>query len=102
MDVWVEFRNASKWQAELLFRNFFPAADGDCDTESITLEMPSPPSPAVPAPGTPSSTLSSLFSETFAGLSSASSSSTSISLPSVSSCLLKALSWSIQSDMMML
>ncbi|CAK5266908.1 unnamed protein product [Mycena citricolor] len=24
MDVWVEFRNASRWQAEALFRNFFP------------------------------------------------------------------------------
>lgn len=23
MDVWVEFKNASKWQAELLFTNFF-------------------------------------------------------------------------------
>lgn len=23
MDVWVEFKNASKWQAELLFHNFF-------------------------------------------------------------------------------
>ena len=29
MDVWVEFRNASKWQAELLFRNFFPSIDDD-------------------------------------------------------------------------
>ncbi|KAG7098055.1 hypothetical protein E1B28_000029 [Marasmius oreades] len=27
MDVWVEFRNASKWQAEALFRNFFPSAE---------------------------------------------------------------------------
>ncbi|EJD42258.1 P-loop containing nucleoside triphosphate hydrolase protein [Auricularia subglabra TFB-10046 SS5] len=24
MDVWVEFKNATKWQAEQLFRNFFP------------------------------------------------------------------------------
>ncbi|KZV62260.1 P-loop containing nucleoside triphosphate hydrolase protein [Peniophora sp. CONT] len=83
MDVWIEFKNASKWQAKGLFQNFFPAADGECDTDSIGLEIPSPPSPA-PAPGTPSSTLSSLFSETFAGLSSASSSAASPSTPSTS------------------
>ncbi|EAU91005.2 mitochondrial chaperone BCS1 [Coprinopsis cinerea okayama7 len=29
MDVWIEFKNASKWQAEALFRNFFPACDED-------------------------------------------------------------------------
>src|ERR1700728_3789155 len=29
MDVWIEFRNASKWQAEALFRNFFPSTDDD-------------------------------------------------------------------------
>ncbi|THU98917.1 P-loop containing nucleoside triphosphate hydrolase protein [Dendrothele bispora CBS 962.96] len=29
MDVWIEFKNASKWQAEALFRNFFPCADND-------------------------------------------------------------------------
>ncbi|KAJ7137290.1 P-loop containing nucleoside triphosphate hydrolase protein [Mycena filopes] len=29
MDVWVEFKNASKWQAEALFRNFFPSTDED-------------------------------------------------------------------------
>jgi mitochondrial chaperone BCS1 len=29
MDVWVEFKNASRWQAEALFRNFFPCEDDD-------------------------------------------------------------------------
>jgi chaperone BCS1 len=29
LDVWVEFRNASKWQCELLFRNFFPSIEAD-------------------------------------------------------------------------
>ncbi|KAL0069943.1 hypothetical protein AAF712_002838 [Marasmius tenuissimus] len=29
MDVWVEFKNASKWQAEALFRNFFPSVEDD-------------------------------------------------------------------------
>ena len=27
MDVWVEFKNASKWQCEALFRNFFPSSE---------------------------------------------------------------------------
>lgn len=27
MDVWVEFKNASRWQAEALFRNFFPSEE---------------------------------------------------------------------------
>lgn len=27
MDVWVEFKNASKWQCEQLFRNFFPSSE---------------------------------------------------------------------------
>ncbi|KAH6906438.1 hypothetical protein BKA70DRAFT_1287568 [Coprinopsis sp. MPI-PUGE-AT-0042] len=31
MDVWIEFKHASKWQAEALFRNFFPAAEDDED-----------------------------------------------------------------------
>jgi chaperone BCS1 len=29
MDVWVEFKNFSKWQAEALFRNFLPSTDQD-------------------------------------------------------------------------
>ncbi|EPQ56811.1 P-loop containing nucleoside triphosphate hydrolase protein, partial [Gloeophyllum trabeum ATCC 11539] len=29
MDVWIEFKNASKWQAEQLFRNFFPSTDDE-------------------------------------------------------------------------
>jgi len=35
MDVWVEFKNASKWQAEALFRNFFPC---DEDEEEVDME----------------------------------------------------------------
>jgi len=34
MDVWIEFRNASKWQAEALFRNFFP-----CVEDQVPLDM---------------------------------------------------------------
>ncbi len=43
MDVWVEFRNASKWQAEALFRNFFPSTEDEkdepLDEEQIEREM---------------------------------------------------------------
>ena len=82
MDVWVEFKNASKWQAELLFRNFFPCTDEDVDEatldaelDGVDLQLPVPPTPSSPAP---SSGRGSLFS---ALLPSASSSSLS-SLPS--------------------
>ena len=73
MDVWVEFKNASRWQAEALFRNFFPSSDTDLAAPAIDgdldgLEMPIPPSPA-------SSTLSSLFSDALSGISTASSGS---------------------------
>ncbi|KAL4073818.1 hypothetical protein V8B97DRAFT_1936586 [Scleroderma yunnanense] len=60
MDVWIEFKNASKWQAEALFRNFFPSAEKDeeiieGDLESI--DFPSPPAPQSPVPSSTSSTL---------------------------------------------
>ncbi|KII92945.1 hypothetical protein PLICRDRAFT_491796 [Plicaturopsis crispa FD-325 SS-3] len=41
MDVWVEFKNASKWQAEALFRNFFPSTEDEraaVDRDDITLD----------------------------------------------------------------
>ena len=42
MDVWVEFKNASRWQAEALFRNFFPSEEDDDiegqDLDSVHLE----------------------------------------------------------------
>lgn len=37
MDVWVEFKNASKWQAELLFHNFFSEVE-----EELRGEMQQP------------------------------------------------------------
>jgi mitochondrial chaperone BCS1 len=37
MDVWVEFKNASRWQAEALFRNFFPCEE-DEEIERQNLE----------------------------------------------------------------
>jgi chaperone BCS1 len=78
MDVWIEFKNASKFQAEHLFRNFFPSADADpppaldSETDLESLEMPTPSSPAT-------SQLSSLFSDALSGLSTASSRSGSLS-----------------------
>lgn len=52
MDVWVEFKNASKWQAEALFRNFFPSTEEDEPTEAelASIVLPSPSS----VPVTPS------------------------------------------------
>ena len=60
MDVWIEFKNASKWQAEALFRNFFPSADKEDeiiegDIEGI--DFPSTPTPQSPVPFSTSSTL---------------------------------------------
>jgi len=38
MDVWIEFRNASKWQAEALFRNFFPCVEDQVPSDMSELE----------------------------------------------------------------
>ena len=37
MDVWVKFNNATKWQAEEIFKNFFPCKPS---------EPPAPPTPS--------------------------------------------------------
>lgn len=61
MDVWIEFKNASKWQAELLFRNFFPSTDEDdepIEGDLDGIELPMMP----PSPSTASSSESALFS----------------------------------------
>jgi chaperone BCS1 len=65
MDVWIEFRNASKWQAEALFRNFFPSTDEDNiilegDLEGV--ELPGPPPPPQSPTTSHSSTSSTLWS----------------------------------------
>jgi chaperone BCS1 len=78
MDVWVEFRNASKWQAEALFRNFFPSTDDDnivIEGELEGVELPGPPQ----SPLSPSSNASTLWSmsPSFSSSSSDLSSSTS-------------------------
>lgn len=89
MDVWIEFKNASKWQAEQLFRNFFPSTDDEGnsgaddklqpedETELEGIDLPTPPSPA------PSSSIpSSLFSLPSLSSTSLASSSASGSTPS--------------------
>ncbi|KZP04527.1 P-loop containing nucleoside triphosphate hydrolase protein [Athelia psychrophila] len=55
MDLWVEFRNASKWQAEALFRNFFPSTeesavkDAEMDKELCGIDLPTTPMPQLPS-----------------------------------------------------
>jgi len=81
MDVWVEFKNASKWQAEALFRNFFPSTEEDEPTEAelASIVLPSPAS----VPVTPSDLASNPDSDAMFTLGSSSlpssASSTSIS-----------------------
>jgi mitochondrial chaperone BCS1 len=79
MDVWIEFRNASKWQAEALFRNFFPSTDDDdepiLEGELEGIELPPPQTLPPQSPSTPGSTLWSMksFSSSNSSLSSPSS-----------------------------
>ncbi|KAJ3860406.1 P-loop containing nucleoside triphosphate hydrolase protein [Lentinula novae-zelandiae] len=47
MDVWIDFKNASKWQAEALFRNFFPSCEedsssGDQEKKASRASTPTP------------------------------------------------------------
>jgi len=80
MDVWVEFKNASRWQAESLFRNFFPSTDEDDEVIEGDLEgvdLPTPPSPRSPA----STVNSTLWSTSPSFLSSTSS----LSIPNMKS-----------------
>jgi hypothetical protein len=71
MDVWIEFKNASKFQAEHLFRNFFPSADAD---PPMPLDLESNLEPLeMPTPSSPTSQPSPLFSDAITGLSNTSS-----------------------------
>jgi chaperone BCS1 len=85
MDVWIEFKNASKWQAEALFRNFFPCAEEEEEADEqqlksinvdIEVEPSSPPSTPrkfVPIPSNSAVTPTSLWSLSSSLASSASS-----------------------------
>lgn len=69
MDVWIEFKNASKWQAEQLFRNFFPSTDEDnvpIEGDLDSIELPTTP----PSPSAASSSGSTLFSTISSAISS--------------------------------
>ncbi|KAJ4490998.1 P-loop containing nucleoside triphosphate hydrolase protein, partial [Lentinula aciculospora] len=50
MDVWIDFKNASRWQVEALFRNFFPCEEDSSsqDKEKIgsRAQTPTPTSPS--------------------------------------------------------
>jgi mitochondrial chaperone BCS1 len=85
MDVWIEFRNASKFQAEGLFRNFFPAAeeidDADMPTPSLfstssmstsTLVPEAPESLPTPAATPPADDVPKSLKDTLPSLESAS------------------------------
>ncbi|KAK1226320.1 hypothetical protein PQX77_010705 [Marasmius sp. AFHP31] len=65
MDVWVEFKNASKWQAEALFRNFFPSVEEDEDLSPGSSRASS----ASPSSRTPSSADSRSRSESISSVS---------------------------------
>ncbi|KAG5728362.1 hypothetical protein E4T56_gene19232 [Termitomyces sp. T112] len=78
MDVWIEFKNASKWQAEALFRNFFPSTE---DEPEIEVEVETSPTPS----GTQESTSGSRPSSTLWSMSPSFSSSSVSSFSSISS-----------------
>ncbi|KAF9241862.1 hypothetical protein BU15DRAFT_87086 [Melanogaster broomeanus] len=88
MDVWIEFKNASKWQAEALFRNFFPSME-EKDEEPIEgdlegIELPSTPAPQSPPSSSHSSTLWSMSPSFSSSTSSLSSSARNSHSPSES------------------
>lgn len=61
MDVWIEFKHSSKWQAEALFRNFFPSIE-DCDAEDGDITLDSSALDGISLPSPPLSTVSSTSS----------------------------------------
>ncbi|KAI0358732.1 P-loop containing nucleoside triphosphate hydrolase protein [Trametes cingulata] len=80
MDVWIEFKNASKWQAEMLFRNFFPSTDEDnvpIEGDLDSIELPTTP----PSPSAGSSSGSTLFSSMASAFSSVPTSPSGSSSP---------------------
>lgn len=84
MDVWVEFKNASKWQAEALFRNFFPSTEDDVVDAEPEVARPSTPTSHASTTG-PQGSTSSLWSMSPSFSSSvASFSSTPLSSPTSS------------------
>jgi chaperone BCS1 len=36
MDVWINFKNATKWQAEEIFKNFFPCKPSELSVPSTS------------------------------------------------------------------
>lgn len=84
MDVWVEFKNASKFQAEGLFRNFFPAHEDDIEITTESTPVDSNGSPSLSRTESMTSTSTS-FATTSTGVSTPSSKSALISHEAASS-----------------
>lgn len=95
MDVWIEFKNASKWQAQQLFRNFFPSMEDereedvpsdeaalDAALEGVHLSLPT--APAASARGSGSTVSSGAGSSASRLAASGASSSSLCSVPSAS------------------
>ncbi|THH05072.1 hypothetical protein EW145_g5057 [Phellinidium pouzarii] len=83
MDVWIEFKNASPWQAEALFRNFFPSADEEPEVVEQEGELDGISLPC--APGSPmASSMSSASASDFGSVSGSSTPSSRTSSSAVS------------------
>ncbi|KAI5123305.1 hypothetical protein M0805_009326 [Coniferiporia weirii] len=82
MDVWIEFKNASPWQAEALFRNFFPSADEEPEVVEQEGELDGITLPSMP--GSPMT--SSVSSASVSDLGSTSETSIASSRESSSAC----------------
>jgi len=54
MDVWVNFKNATRWQAEGIFKNFFPCKPAVSATPPATAESPATTTTTTDTPSTPS------------------------------------------------
>jgi chaperone BCS1 len=103
MDVWIEFKNASKWQAEALFKNFFPSSnedDGaeeevseaelDAELAGITIPTVMPSLPLAGMPETPITPVSGSLPTTTSSFSALHLSQSSSSLSSLPSTLSSA------------
>jgi chaperone BCS1 len=103
MDVWIEFKNASKWQAEALFKNFFPSsnedegaeedvseAELDAELAGITIPTVMPSLPLAGMPETPVTPVSGSLPTTTSSFSALHLSQSSSSLSSLPSTLSSA------------
>lgn len=87
MDVWIEFKNASPWQAEALFRNFFPSSEQEAEAiieregELDGVNLPSVPGTPMTTASSGSGSFSDISSLSISGSSNASSNGASQAKP---------------------